>query len=141
MKTHFKLSTLALALATTFTTPVFAEGFTNTIDGFTNNGDGTVTDTKTGLIWQACAVGQTFNGSNGSNGSCNGDAKTYTHADALALTSDFSGQTDWRVPTISELHSIVDLRKVYPAINKSLFPNPPAVSFWSASVYANDPNY
>jgi uncharacterized repeat protein (TIGR01451 family) len=138
MKNYFKLSTLALALATTFTMPVFAEGFTNTIDGFTNNSDGTVTDTKTGLVWQACAVGQTFNAG---MGNCDGTATTYSYADAMKLPSDFAGQSDWRVPNVSELLSIVDLRKVNPSINKSLFPNPPAVWFWSASVYAYNPSY
>ncbi len=134
-KPLFKLSTLALALATTFTAPVFAGGFTNTTGGFTNNGDGTVTDTKSGLVWQACAVGQTFNAS---TGNCDGAAKTYTYTDALALTSNFGGQTDWRVPTISELQSLVDLKKTNPSINKSLFPNPPANWFWSSSPNASN---
>jgi uncharacterized repeat protein (TIGR01451 family) len=133
MKTKL-IPLLLLAFATT----TFAEGFTNTIDGFTNNGDGTVTDTKTGLIWQACAVGQTFEPS---FGTCLGEAKTYNYADAMEITSDFGGQTDWRVPTISELHSIIDLKKTNPSINKSLFLNPPAVWFWSASVNAYSPNY
>lgn len=132
MKT--KLTALAFLALPAFTTPTFA-AFTLTADGFTNNGDGTVTDENTGLVWQACAVGQTFNNS---TGSCDGTAKTYTYADALKLTSDFGGQTDWRVPTISELNSIVDLKKSSPAINKSLFPNPPASSFWSTSTYAGD---
>jgi|GEM_PF-954941 len=127
-------ATIALLL---LSSSAFADGFTNTIDGFTNNGDGTVTDTKSGLIWQACAVGQTFNAA---FGTCTGDAKTYTYADTMKLTSDFGGQTDWRVPTISELHSIVHLRKVNPSINNSLFHNPPAGWFWSTSVYASSPS-
>lgn len=133
-KKLFKLSTLAFTVAAMFNTPTFA-AFTLTADGFTNNGDGTVTDENTGLVWQACAVGQTFNNS---TGSCDGEAKTYTYENAIKLTSDFGGQTDWRVPTISELNSIVDLKKQNPAINKSLFPNPPAVRFWSASPYVNN---
>ncbi len=116
-----------------FATNAFADGFTNTIDGFTNNGDGTVTDTVSGLIWQACAGGQTFNIS---TGSCDGTAKNYTHTDALALTSNLGGQSDWRVPNISELLSIVDLKTSNPAMNKFIFPNPHTTYFWSASDYA-----
>lgn len=63
-KKHFKLSTLAFTVAAMFNTPTFA-AFTLTADGFTNNGDGTVTDNNTGLVWQPCAVGQTFNNSTG----------------------------------------------------------------------------
>ncbi|MEI7796620.1 MAG: DUF1566 domain-containing protein [Methylococcaceae bacterium] len=133
-----KKLTLAATISFLLAGNAFAEGFTLSADGFTNNADGTVTDTKTGLIWQACAVGQTFNTS---TGSCDGNEKAYTYADTMKLTSNFGGQSDWRVPTISELNSIVDLRKVNPSINKSLFPNPPAVWFWSASVDAYYPSF
>jgi hypothetical protein len=122
MKNHFKLSTLALALATTFTTPVFAEGLTLTAGEFLQNNDGTVTHTPTGLIWQACSVGQAWEGS---TATCTGDVETYRIADTATLTSDFAGQTDWRIPNIAELHSLVDLKKNHPAVNKSLFPQTP----------------
>jgi uncharacterized repeat protein (TIGR01451 family) len=134
MKT--KLTALAFLLLPTISTPTFA-GFTLTADGFTNNGDGTVTDDNTGLIWQACTVGQTFNNS---TGGCDGKAETYQYEEAMKLTSDFRGQTDWRVPTISELNSIVDFKTTYPSINKSLFPSTSATSFWSSSVYTNGSN-
>lgn len=45
----------------------------STPDGtFVDNGDGTVTDTRHGLIWKRCAEGQTWDGS-----TCTGDAVTY----------------------------------------------------------------
>jgi uncharacterized repeat protein (TIGR01451 family) len=140
MKTnHLKLSTLALALATTFTTPIFAEGLTLTAGEFVQNTDGTVTHTPTGLIWQACSVGQTWEGS---TGTCTGDAETYDITDATALTSDFAGQTDWRIPNIAELHSLIDLKKSQPAVNKSLFPQTPTNSYFlSSSTYTNSTSY
>jgi uncharacterized repeat protein (TIGR01451 family) len=140
MKNHFKLSTLALALATTFTAPVFAEGLTLTAGEFVQNTDGTVTHTPTGLIWQACSVGQTWDGN---TGTCTGDATGMNYSDATALTSDFAGQTDWRIPNIAELNSLVDLKKSQPSINKSLFPKTPIsyYGFLSSSTYTNYPSY
>jgi hypothetical protein len=87
-------------------------------------------------VWQACSVGQTWDGT---NGTCTGTAKSYTYANAMKVTSDFAGKTDWRVPNIVELNSIVDLKKYSPAINKSLFPQMPAdngylsSTLWAAS--------
>jgi hypothetical protein len=38
---------------------------------YTDNGDGTVTDNNTGLIWQKCSVGQT------NDATCSGPATNY----------------------------------------------------------------
>lgn len=40
---------------------------------FTDNGNGTVTDTKTGIMWKRCAEGQIWTGS-----TCSGTAAGYT---------------------------------------------------------------
>ena len=128
MKNHFKLSTLALALAATFTTPIFAEGLTLTAGEFIQNTDGTVTHTPTGLIWQACSVGQTWDGYD-----CTGTAKTYSFSDALKITSSFANQSDWRVPNIRELQTIVEYGTSKPATNGEIFPHTPVLIFWSKS--------
>ena len=60
-----------------------------------------MTHTPTGLVWQAW---------DGSNGTCTGTAKAYSYADAMKITSDFAGKTDWRVPNIVELNSLVDIK-------------------------------
>lgn len=82
--------------------------------------DGTVTDLNTGLMWKRCMEGQTW-----SNGTCIGTPSTYTFAQANALTGavTFAGQSDWRVPSIRELTTIVDYTLANPAIDLNAFPN------------------
>ncbi len=109
---------------------------------FISNGDGTITHTPTDLVWQACAVGQTWDAS---FATCTGEAKKFAYSDedkigAIQVTSDFAGQKDWRLPTIAELNTIIDAKRTSPAINKSFFPNTPAVNFWSSSVATDSPH-
>ena len=104
---------------------------------FMDNTDGTVTDTKTGLIWKRCSEGQQWNGS-----SCANSPSNYNWKDALlqAEKSRFGDHSDWRLPNIKELHSIVETRCYDPAINLAVFPNTSASSIvWSSSpvAYAN----
>lgn len=67
----------------------------------TDNGDGTVTDNVTGLIWESSAD---LNG----DGVINTDDKlTYEKALAGASTCKTGGYTDWRLPTIKELYSLI----------------------------------
>jgi hypothetical protein len=133
-KALFLLAPFILSFA-----PFASADITLTAGDFVQNTDGTVTHTPTGLVWQACSVGQTWDGS---NGTCTGTVKAYAYADAMKVTSDFAGKTDWRVPNIVELNSLVDIKKYYPAINKSLFPQmPSAPYFWSSSQIANNQNF
>jgi uncharacterized repeat protein (TIGR02543 family) len=100
---------------------------------FTDNGDGTVTHRKTQLTWKRCAEGQSWAGN-----SCTGTASTYAYDQAAALTGSFAGKSDWRVPNVQELLSIVEYRPSYPAINTTIFPNATGSVFWSGSPVAND---
>ncbi len=106
---------------------------------FTDHANGTVTDNKTGLMWKKCKEGQIWN--SGNNG-CDDTLATYTWQNALkqAQTINTSGgfatYTDWRVPTITELKSIVETQCYNPAINLAVFPNTPSTWFWSSSPYA-----
>lgn len=103
---------------------------------FTDNGDGTVSHSKTGLTWMRCSLGQTWSG-----GACTGNAASYTWQNALlaaqTLNKDggYAKQSDWRVPNIKELNSIVENQCHSPTINKSLFPATPEGNFWSSSLY------
>jgi hypothetical protein len=103
---------------------------------FIDNQDGTVTHKCTGLVWQRCSVGQTWNGT-----SCTGTAQTYTYDQALALKTSFAGNSDWRLPNANELHTIVEYGSYNPAINTALFPNTPDNYYWSASPVAGSSYY
>lgn len=97
--------------------------------------DGTVTDTRTGLMWKRCSEGQSWNGS-----TCTGSASIFNWADALnhVLTLTDAGHEDWRLPNINELESLVEDCTYGPAINTDIFPNTPSSHFWSASPNAFD---
>jgi len=63
---------------------------------YVNNGDGTVTDRLNGLMWQQGGSENEMDFS---------DSKTYI----LRLNRNkFSGYSDWRLPTIDELHSLLE---------------------------------
>jgi len=102
---------------------------------FIDNGNGTLTHTKTGLMWKRCSEGQTWNGT-----TCTGAAATYTWSAALgqAVTLNnaggFAGFSDWRAPNLKELASIVEAQCYYPAINLTMFPATVNLGvYWSAT--------
>lgn len=75
------------------------------IDGrYRDNGNGTITDTKTNLIWMRCSLGQQWTGS-----TCAGVAMEMNWNDALktAISFSYAGHSDWRVPTVDELDTLV----------------------------------
>lgn len=96
---------------------------------YKDHGNGTVTDTRTGLMWKQCAEGLSGAGCQA------GTARTFTWTEALtqAELSTFSGYTDWRMPNVKELASLVEDCRVSPAINTILFPNTTSAWFWSGS--------
>jgi hypothetical protein len=101
---------------------------------FTDNGDGTIKDNVTGLIWQKCSAGQ-------NKTDCSGTAlgKKWTEANTYC-TNNSAGLpgTGWRLPDRFELQSIVDYGASFPAIDPK-FPNTQTSYYW-ASVYAPDTN-
>jgi len=105
---------------------------------YSDNGDGTVTDPTTGLIWMRCAMGQAWE-----KDTCTGTAGTYWFdaANALTGTVTFAGQSDWRLPSIRELLSIVERSVSHPAIDTSVFPNAPSSYFWTGSPDAYNYRY
>lgn len=85
---------------------------------FTDNGNGTITDNKTGLMWQK-----------------QDDAATKTWEQALSYCEGLSldGYTNWRLPNVKELSSIVDDTRYGPAINTVYFPNTQSSYYWSST--------
>ncbi len=89
---------------------------------FTKNGDGTVTDNHTGLVWigNANKIGDTMNWEN---------ALTYCNSladDGVNLT-DGSVAGDWRLPNIKELQSLIDYAYCNPSLS-----NTAGTGQWSA---------
>jgi hypothetical protein len=85
-----------------------------------DNGDETVTDEATGLMWQQADDGETRN---------------WEEALSYAADADIAGYDDWRLPNSKELQSIVDYSKTtIPAVNENFFTISEADSyFWTST--------
>jgi len=94
---------------------------------FVDNGDGTVTDTSTGLMWQKDTArdGQ-------------GSIVSITWQEALSYCESLSlaEHTDWRLPSIKELRSIVDYCMYAPSI-APVFNETFASEYWSSTTDAS----
>jgi hypothetical protein len=95
---------------------------------YTDNGDGTVTDNVTGLVWQQTPPSSTFNLN-----------EAIAYCQGLSLGSFSSG---WRLPSIVELSSITDYNPTAyaaSAVNTTFFPSTNAGTYdsflWSSSPY------
>jgi len=106
---------------------------------FIDYGNGTVTHTKTGLMWKQCSEGL----STVTTACDTGAATTHTWQAALQLAetlnagAGFAGFNDWRVPNQKELKSIVERQCNNPSINATIFPATVSSGYWSASPYAS----
>lgn len=100
------------------------------VNDFVDNGNGTITDHATGLMWLQDDSGEGID-----------------WEAALAYANDFSfaGYDDWRVPNVKELQTIVDYSGLYPAIDPTYFNiTDEDAYFWtSTSAYfsPNTPGY
>lgn len=98
---------------------------------YTDNGD-TITDTRTGLVWQKCSNGQ----SGASCGTGSATTATWTAAITYCNNLNLAGKT-WRLPSKNELLSITERSKYSPAIDTTYFPATVSSSYWSSSTYAS----
>lgn len=100
---------------------------------FNDNGDGTVTDARTGLVWQQCSRGQS--GPSCGTGTATNDAwmNSISYCNGLSL----AGKT-WRLPSRNELISIADRSKsTAPTIDTVIFPNSVSYFYWSSTTLSN----
>jgi hypothetical protein len=114
---------------------------------YADNGDGTITDETTGLMWEKLS----------DDGGIHDKDRTYTWDSAFsvkvaALNSErFAGYTDWRLPNYKELISIINLENLNPAVsapfNTSCTEGCTVTTcsctvtdgYWSSSTYAGFP--
>ncbi len=89
---------------------------------FNDNGNGTVSDSVTGLMWQQ-----------------SDDGMTRTWEEALDYCENLSpgGHSDWRLPNVRELETLVAWDRYNPAIDTTYFPECRSSVYWSSSPYAN----
>lgn len=86
--------------------------------------DKTITETKKGLIWSTKTSNEAMNWES-----------------ALKYCEDYSlaEYSDWRLPKIEALRSIVDYTKWNPAIEENLFDDALVLFYWSSTSNANNP--
>lgn len=106
----------------------------------TDNGDGSITDNRTSLVWQKCAIGQT------NDASCSGSATGITWANALTTCKNLTiGGRSWRLPNVNELYTLADFtRTSAPYMNATYFPNVPNAGFpefWTSTTLVQIPAY
>lgn len=105
-------------------------------DDFTMVTTSTVLHDRTGLVWQRCTVGQSWDGT-----TCTGDPEPFTWQEALTYAQDFDAELaeGWRVPNVKELATLAERNCVRPAINSTFFPDTPPDIFWSSTPSMDDP--
>jgi len=85
---------------------------------FTDNGNGTITDNHTGLVWQKIQP-----------------SSGMTWEAALSYTRNLSlgGKSDWRLPNVRELQSLNEVTLSKPSFDRNYFTNVLAGSYWSST--------
>jgi len=115
---------------------------------YTDNGDGTITDTNTKLVWEKKSA----------DGSIHDKDNVYTRDDAFTHVATlnamkFAGFNDWRVPNAKELQSVVNYQNSNSAISLTFNTNctagvtvlngscTAADNYWSSSTLVNGPAF
>ena len=89
---------------------------------FVDNGDGTITDTRTNLMWSKATLS---------------DACVTQHKAAeICAGLDLAGHKDWRLPTVEELFPLADRTRQNPAIDTEAFPDTQSDWYWTSTIAA-----
>jgi len=83
------------------------------------SGQRVVTDLRTGLMWKQCVQGRSGAGCATGTDSI----LTWTEALTAANAENHAGHSDWRLPSLIELRSLIESGCHTPAINTTVFPN------------------
>ncbi len=86
---------------------------------YADNGDGTITDLNTGLMWPKNP----------------GEKMTYTQANEGAAAFTLGGYSDWRLPTIKELYSLILFSGTDPSGCETLADCPDLVPFITQGIF------
>ncbi len=89
---------------------------------FINNGNGTVTDTITGLMWQKADGGE----------------MTIENARIYCDTLTLGGYTNWRLPDAHEGFSILNQQYANPALDVNYFTTSNAQYWWTSNIQSGD---
>jgi hypothetical protein len=107
-----------------------------------DNANNSINDKATGLQWvKDHAVLGTVGGYDFTAGMSWDNALLAVQA---LNAANYLGHSDWRLPNLKELMSIVDYGRggdgVNPAIDPTFFPNTVLDAYWSSTIYAADPD-
>jgi hypothetical protein len=91
---------------------------------YTDNGDGTISDVVTGLLWEKTPKGDAGIFPN---------VSSVAQAAAYCASLQLGGHSDWRLPSLIELVSIVDYAGFAPAADPTFFPSTPVPAYFVAS--------
>jgi len=115
---------------------VYAQECFQTITATTPNerfdlsSSGIVIDKQTKLVWSRCTAGKTLEGN-----SCVGTsaAKSWKKALEYAAEASLDNKTNWRIPNIKELNSLVESACTDLAINSFIFPDIDYNRYWTST--------
>lgn len=119
-------------MACGFTMPNSASAGAPNAASYDTSAPGVVTDTVSGLMWERTLSGQT------ASLGCQADKTGYVscplrYAVKHCENNRLGGFSDWRLPTIVELISLVDMAVREPTIDSVAFPNTRLEAFWSST--------
>jgi len=119
------------------------------VRSYTDNGDGTITDNQTGLMWEKKSR----------DGTIHDQGNLYNWTDAFGVfidglnTASFAGYSDWRLPNRFELESLIDLGAQNPSVDTTFNNNCVASCtvttcsctasspYWSSSTFSSTPSF
>jgi hypothetical protein len=109
----------------------------SSLDSYSDNSDGTVTDKITGLMWQQSLEAAPVADGGADAATAGATANTFNWLDAGTYCTNLKvgGYADWRLPSIIELLSIVDYSSVAStgSIDAFFFRGPVATYVWSST--------